>query len=258
MNENTIELTPKPCPVCDDMGMIPAQTKYNPTDRARECACRANARTQKLLKRAMIPARYAEASLENYETGFPGAHLTQQKALLYVQRYVEDYPVTSKGLGLLLHGSLGTGKTHLAIGIMRELIVRYGVECYFFDQQEFFKQIQLTYNPDSSTTEREVLKPALEGEVLVLDDVGMMKLSDWTSATTSLVLTRRYNAKLTTIVTTNYPVRAALPSNVAAINHEPTLGDRITDRVLSRLQETCIPIEITGPDFRNTVKKARQ
>jgi len=261
------------CPICDDMGMIPAHTPHNPTDGARECGCRAPARVRKLLKNSMIPARYAEAALDNYETGFPGAHPSQQAALLLAQRFVADYPISAKGLGILLHGSIGTGKTHLAVGIIRELMVRYATPCYFLDQQEFFKQIQFTYNSQSSTTESEVLMPALEGEVLVLDDLGLMKLSDWTSATISLVLTRRYNSKLTTIVTTNYPNREALAmkrppgddedSNVVPINSheqrrpEETLGDRITDRVLSRLQESSIPVGITGPDFRRTVKKAR-
>jgi DNA replication protein DnaC len=86
-----------------------------------------------------------------------------------------------------------------------------------------------------------------------------MKLSDWASDTVSLLLTSRYNNKLTTIITTNYSVGFTPQGNVVSIQPALTqqnLGERITDRVLSRLLETSVVLDIQGNDYRTTGKKA--
>ena len=64
----------------------------------------------------------------------------------------------------------------------------------------------------------------------------------------------------TTIITTNYadlPAAAGGLSGPERAAREDTLGDRIGDRMRSRLAEMCVRIEMTGEDFRQTVKRAR-
>jgi len=77
----------------------------------------------------------------------------------------------------------------------------------------------------------------------------------------ALILNTRYNDKQTTIITTNYPDLNAgngAKTDAERAAREPTLGDRIGDRMLSRLAEMCIRVEMTGKDFRQTgVKRAR-
>ena len=109
-------------------------------------------------------------------------------------------------------------------------------------------------------TEFDLLDPVLTTEVLVLDDLGAQKPTDWAWDNVALILNARYNNKLTTIVTTNYP---DLPpgggglTDVERAARELTLGDRIGERMRSRLAEMCIRVEMTGKDFRQTVKRAR-
>ena len=98
-------------------------------------------------------------------------------------------------------------------------------------------------------------------EVLVIDDLGAQKPSDWVWDTVALLLNARYNNRQSTIVTTNF---ADLPAGSGAKNEreraarEPSLGDRIGDRMRSRLAEMCIKVEMTGKDFRQTeVRRAR-
>jgi DNA replication protein DnaC len=76
----------------------------------------------------------------------------------------------------------------------------------------------------------------------------------------ALILNTRYNDKQTTIITTNYPDLGAGnggQTEVERAAREQTLGDRIGDRMRSRLAEMCVRVEMTGEDFRQTVKRAR-
>jgi DNA replication protein DnaC len=78
--------------------------------------------------------------------------------------------------------------------------------------------------------------------------------------TVALILNTRYNDKQRTIITTNYPNRSAgggEKNDAERAARELTLGDRIGDRMRSRLAEMCIPIEIAGEDFRQLVKGKR-
>jgi len=94
----------------------------------------------------------------------------------------------------------------------------------------------------------------------VLDDLGAQKPNEWVWDTVALILNTRYNDKQTTIITTNYP---DLPAGGGGLTdaeraaREATLGDRIGDRMRSRLAEMCVRVEMAGEDFRQSVKRAR-
>src|SRR5690348_8835972 len=127
--------------------------------------------------------------------------------------------------GLLIIGTIGTGKTHLAVGIIRELILNRGISCLFYDYRELLKQIQNSYNASVQATELDVLRPVFETEVLVLDELGAVKPTEWVWDTVSLILNTRYNDNRTTVITTNFadgPPRAEGGARGAA--REETLG----------------------------------
>ncbi len=178
------------------------------------------------------------------------------------RRFADGYPATTAGRGLLLTGSIGVGKTHLAVGILQALIVEKSVHGLFCDYRELLKEIQHSYNPQVATTEMEILRPVFDAEVLVLDELGAAKPTDWVWDTVALVLNTRYNDKRTTIITTNY---ADLPpggtgngsNGVSRAVREETLGDRIGERMRSRLAEMCVVVEMRGEDFRRNVARAR-
>jgi DNA replication protein DnaC len=227
------------------------------------CACQLELRVTRLLHRASIPARYEHCSFDSYEV-FHGADRSIAAAHLMARRFVDGYPATTAGRGLLLTGSIGVGKTHLAVGILQALIVEKGVHGLFCDYRELLKEIQHSYNPQVATTEMEILQPVFDAEVLVLDELGAAKPTDWVWDTVALVLNTRYNDKRTTIITTNYAdqppggVSGSNGSNGAArAMREETLGDRIGERMRSRLAEMCVMVEMRGEDFRRTVGRAR-
>ena len=185
------------------------------------------------------------------------------KARFLAGRFVEDYPVET--VGLMFIGESGRGKTHLAVGVLKELMVEKRVPCLFCDYRELLKSIQDSYNPSVAATELEILRPIFNIEVLLLDDLGAVKPTDWIWDTVSLVLNNRYNENKTTIITTNFEDRESAfeePEGSSQLRRPTpaarryTLGDRIGSRMLSRLHEMCRIIKMEGGDFRQTVRKA--
>ena len=85
-----------------------------------------------------IPKRYEHCELSNFE--FDGAHCGLASARMAACRFVEEYPLETSGL--LLVGSIGVSKTHLAVEIIKELILGKGFACLFCDYRELLKQIQ--------------------------------------------------------------------------------------------------------------------
>ena len=226
---------------------------------SRPCQCQVMQREERRLAAAHIPERYRQCTLDDYDTGFPSAHPSQGRALLTARAFVKEYPVETAGKGLLFTGSIGVGKTHLAVGVLRRLVKERGVRGLFCDYRELLKNIQNSYNPQVNITELDLLKPVFAAEVLVLDDLGSQKPNEWVWDTVALILNTRYNDKQTTIITTNYPDLPAGGGNLTGPERaarEPTLGDRIGDRMRSRLAEMCIHVEIAGVDYREKVKRA--
>jgi DNA replication protein DnaC len=226
---------------------------------AEPCDCRHEERVIRLIRHAAIPQRYEHCSLESYEPRFTGADVSLESAYLMARRFVDGYPVTTEGHGLLLTGSIGVGKTHLAVGILQSLVVEKGVRGLFCDYRELLKEIQHSYNPQVLTTELEILRPVFDAEVLVLDELGASKPTDWVWDTVAHILNTRYNDKRTTIITTNYPDQppTGIVTGPQRAMREETLGDRIGERMRSRLAEMCVAIEMRGADFRQRARRAR-
>ncbi len=238
------------------MGMLVVR-KPDGRSAAEPCECRHEVRVSSKLKRARIPDRYEHCFFETYSTD-SRSDRSLVAARLMAQQFVDGYPVTTEGKGLLLTGSIGVGKTHLAVGILRSLIMEKGVRGLFCDYRELLKEIQHSYNPQVATTELEILRPVFDAEVLVLDELGASKPTEWVWDTVAHILNTRYNDRRTTIITTNY---ADLPpggdGNPSRAMREESLGDRIGERMRSRLAEMCVSIEMRGTDWRQTVKRAR-
>ena len=220
-----------------------------------DCPCRVVERSLRRLAAARIPERHRECTLENFVTNRGGANKSLAEARMRAVQFVKGYPWDTYGNGLLLIGPSGVGKTHLAIGILHALITERGITGRFFDCRELLKQIQNSYSQAAEVTERQVLRPALEAEVLVLDELGAARKTDWVGDTIEHILNTRYNDRKTTIITTNLenaPERTgAEPVREAA--RQDTLGDRIGERMLSRLQEMCVVVEMHGVDYRRSL-----
>lgn len=220
-----------------------------------DCVCRTEERRVRRLSAARIPERHRESTLENFSTKSGGENKSLAQAKIKAAGFVKAYPAETFGNGLLFVGPCGVGKTHLAVGILQALILERGVQGRFVDCKELLKQIQNSYTAGTEQTERQVLRPALEAEVLVLDELGAARRTDWVSDMIEHLLNMRYNDRKTTLITTNLPCASAgtsMPGPKEAARQE-TLGDRIGERMLSRLSEMCVLVEMDGPDYRKSV-----
>ena len=257
---------PDVCPLCEGTGWKTVGVSGSPNDRrVTRCDCRLRARGQSLLAAARIPKRYEHCELSNFE--FDGPYRSLASARMAACRFVEEYPLDKTGL--LFVGNAGRGKTHLAVGIAKALIQDKGIDCVFYDYAELLKEIQDSYNPSVETTELGLLRPVFEAEVVVLDDLGSVRPTEWRWDTIRLMLNTRYNKGLTTIITTNFadePAAGVVDLDAKKISEsfataqaaarEDTLGDRIGERMRSRLHEMCRLIQIDGQDFRETMRNA--
>ena len=147
--------------------------------------------------------------------------------------------------GLLFVGTVGVGKTHLAVSILKGLTER-GFPCLFYEFGTLLKEIQDSYNPETRGSELSVLSPVLETEVLVLDELGATKPTNWVRDTMAHVINSRYNDKKVTIFTTNF-------ADIRPSDKEETLADRIGERLRSRLYEMCTTVMMTGTDYRQVL-----
>jgi DNA replication protein DnaC len=246
------------CPDCFGTG-----TRIDPAKGAIICDCRRTNRGTRPLDAARIPPRFRECSFHNY---FP-KNDSQYFAHSFASRLVDEYPAVETGL--LFMGSVGVGKTHLAIAVLRELIEKKGAACLFYESGSLLKAIQDSYNPVSQTSEMRVLAPVYQAEVLVLDELGATVPTNWVRDTLYQIINTRYNQKKLTIFTTNYFDEAR------AVNAEPesdskrrtfassrvqeltTLEERIGTPLRSRLYEMCKKVMIEGEDYRKRLDQRR-
>jgi len=249
------------------------------------CECRHREHTELLLEKAGIPDRYRRCTLQNFNTANPdpAVQATLVRARKAGERYVKTFVKDDsfQEAGLLFVGPPGIGKTHLAAAVLKELIQRYNVHGLFIDFTTLLHQIRSTFEGSSEETKREILDPVIHAEVLVFDELGAQKPTDWVRETLYYILNTRYTRRLPTIFTTNFPLERPVepPSRrpktapagsdadtVARIEgsiedfkarqgpSRESLEDRLSVSLVSRLYQMAQPVMLESVDYRRTIK----
>nr|WP_317852434.1 ATP-binding protein [Streptomyces venezuelae] len=147
------------------------------------------------------------------------------------------------GRSLLLWGSTGAGKTHQAYAAIRALTAAgCGVRWHATTAADLYGEMRARSGSDPEYLLRRIVRMPL----LLLDDLGAAKSSEWTEEITYRLLNWRAQNHLPTIVTSNLPP-VRMPGTGSGT---PVLRDKVGDRVLSRLSGMCTPVHLDGPDRR--------
>lgn len=225
---------------------------------AERCSCAAQNRPRRIEDQAGIPPLYSSVELDSFRTSVftPSDESSMKQVLLRLKSFVKTFPVDEPP-GLLFIGGPGTGKTHLGVAVLRDLI-RKGFEGLFFDYQTLLDRIRSGYDTQSGATDKEAYRSALEADVLLLDDLGAHRANEFTQDIVTGILTHRCNHRKPLIATTNLPVEQTLgktdgaPYSANPANYQSkTLGEIIGWRAVSRLHEMCriVRMPITA-DYR--------
>ena len=219
------------------------------------CTCWVGDRHESAMAKAGVPMRYRECAFDARSGGRPFDGL--QPSLVRATKVAESWAdrFSDVEAGLLFSGPPGVGKTHLSVAVLRRILLerQIAAPALFCDFRSLLREIKGSYHPDTAATEMEVLRPVLEAEPLVLDDLGGESPTLWVLDTFFYILNQRYNEKKLTIITTNYsdkptstgPVgvnklSARMGANKLSARMgaaEATLADRITVRLRSRLYD---------------------
>ncbi|MBL8213265.1 MAG: ATP-binding protein [Bryobacterales bacterium] len=227
---------------------------------AERCQCYRQERVSAMLDAARIPPLYQNASFENFV--IPEDNPTAANALGFAftnaLNYTRAFPETEKP-GLLFIGNPGTGKTHLAVATLRKLIQK-GFDGLFYDYQNLLDNIRAGYDRESGSMDKEAYRSVLEAPVLLLDDLGAHRVTDWVDDTVTSIITYRCNFRRPLIATTNLVdpdagflmTERSLPG--APVRN--TLAERIGMRARSRIFEMCKVVRMPAvEDYR--VKRVR-
>jgi DNA replication protein DnaC len=223
------------CPECEDTGWKPIEA--DGIRRVVRCDCWRNRVGQTRLADANIPKRYQHCTLEN----FLAYNDSLDRAVAHARRLASAFPAAS--VGLFLEGQPGVGKTHLAVAVLKQIIEATGARGLFSDTRELLRLIRSTYDPSIRTTEVEVLRPVLKADLLVLDDLGAEKTSEWVDETMNLIVNTRYSERRLTMFTSNYP-------DIPDESDPNSLLFRIGARMRSRLHEMCEFVVLDAADYR--------
>lgn len=241
------------CPRCRGSGRVVVDDEGSV--RVGRCACQKLPDRLALFNRSGIPNRYARATLSSFAEGIGrfGDMQSKMPALQATSKWLQDFEPRTENVGLFLYGDVGRGKTHLLVGLVRALVLEKGVAARFVEFSRLLGMLKEGYSAGRSGTD--LMSELAEVPVLAIDELGKGRMTDWELTVIDEIVSRRYNGMRCTLATTNYepagPTGAQV-GNPAMVGAGPkqTLGDRIGERVWSRIREMGTFVSVQGKDFR--------
>ena len=196
-------------------------------------------RIKNLFGNSGMSKRALQCSFESYQPTFQNA-----EALRICNEYIKDFDLISRSErnGLFICGECGVGKSHLAFATANSLIER-GNSVIAMTMIDLLLKIRSSFQ-SKEQTEEQILKIYEDCSLLIIDDLGKEKPSEWALQMIYTIIDRRYNAIKPIIVTTNYGANELIQR--FTFNGDSSTGSAIVDRLF----EMCEYLPIKGESYR--------
>lgn len=250
------------CDMCYGEGVI-FESRSTGYQAVRNCPkCSNLERRMKLFNEAKLPARYHNKDFDSFSTYYDEAYSQKVGNLTSIHGEIYNYSVEFMpgNPGILLSGSVGTGKTHLMAAFVRHLALEKGFSCRFIEFTHLLSELREAYETRQNSID--IINRLSTVPVLFIDELGKGRKTDWELSIIDELISKRYNSCLSTFFTTNYPLhKESAPLDKVIDTHKmnlkaalvrETLVDRVGQRIVSRLFEMCRIMEIGKdvPDYR--------
>lgn len=228
------------CPICGGLEWVISE-EDNVTVAA-PCRCRKRNLMERRTRFADIPKAFREMRLGSFRVDVYREPEEKKKALVacrMVKEYLEMFrEAEDKGMGLYLYsGTKGSGKTRMAASIANELMEAHDVQVKFAVSTEILAEIRRTFDKGSEYTQSQVLDAFRTAEVLVLDDFGAEKVTEWVADQFYHILNSRYVSRKVTLFTSN--------ESLGTLKYD--------ERITNRIKERCYQIDFPEESVREHI-----
>lgn len=200
-------------------------------------------KVEKIIKNSKMSKRNLNYKFDNFET-----NNSNKKVFNNLKNYSEKLVNGIEKKGLILVGNNGVGKTHLACSIANKLIEN-GIPVIYGTLINLLAELRNSYDTDNDISEMEIIKLYENVALLIIDDLGKEKPSEWGLEELFTIINSRYENNLPVIITTNY--------NQNSLVERLSLNGEIetAKSIISRLYEMCYLVKIEDIDHRIKKKK---
>jgi len=218
--------------------MCPCEQRYQAKmEQERKCDYQ-KAVANKIFADSMMSARFKSSSFEQWERA-PGTERMFKEAVHVVNNFNKR---KLEGDGLILCGPSGIGKTHLLAAAANTLL-KLKFKVVFVNVPDLLRKIRATYSRNSNANEGDIFKQLLSSDMVILDDLGAERITDWVEETLYVLINGLYTKKAIIMASTNMQMM--------------DLGDQIGERSSDRIIQMCRIVECDVPSYRQELARRK-
>ncbi len=208
-----------------------------------------NRRIEKLFSISKMGSRLEGSTFDNFKSR-AGAG----RAFVESKRFVDEFD-RNQGIGLMMFGTPGSGKSHLAAAITHELLAKEK-SVVFQAVPELLERIRSTFNKNAKESEQQIMKALQSCDLLVLDDIGSERVTGWVYEIFFRIVDGRYRNERPIVYTSNLTPKE-LELRFSEFEDGHNLESEQTPRILDRITETSDFIKVTASSYRKELAKMR-